>query len=40
MKYAVEMVLGAMIYIQSFLRIFSGIQKFMGGWGTHSKVIS
>jgi hypothetical protein len=31
MKYAVEMGLGAMIYIPGFTRIGSGIQKLMGG---------
>jgi hypothetical protein len=30
MKYAVEMGSGAMIYIRSFIRIGSGIQKVMG----------
>jgi hypothetical protein len=34
MKYAVEMCSGAMIYISSFTKIGSGIQKFMGG-GIH-----
>jgi hypothetical protein len=31
MKYAVEMGSGAMIYIASFIKIGSGIQKFIGG---------
>jgi hypothetical protein len=31
MKYAVETGSGAMIYIPSFLKIGSGIQKLMGG---------
>jgi hypothetical protein len=31
MKYAVEMGSGAMIYIPSFIKIGSGIQKLMGG---------
>jgi hypothetical protein len=30
MKYAVEMGSGAMIYIQSFVKICSGIQKLKG----------
>jgi hypothetical protein len=33
MKYAVEMDSVAMIYIPSFVKIGSGIQKFMVGWG-------
>jgi hypothetical protein len=33
MKYAVEMDSGAMIYIPSFIKIYSGIQKMMGGGG-------
>jgi hypothetical protein len=37
MKYAVEMGSGAMIYIPSFIKIGSGIQKFMVGGGyTHT----
>jgi hypothetical protein len=41
MKYAVEMGSGTMIYIQSFIKIGSGIQKLMGAdMQTHSKVIS
>jgi hypothetical protein len=44
MKYAVEMGSGAMIYIPSFVKIGSGIQKLMGGGMEHrhtdSKVIS
>jgi hypothetical protein len=31
MKYAVEMGSGAMVYIPSFIKIGSGIQKFMRG---------
>jgi hypothetical protein len=31
MKYAVEMGSGAMIYIPSFIKIGSGIQKLRGG---------
>jgi hypothetical protein len=31
MKYAVEMGSGAIIYIPSFIKIGSGIQKLMGG---------
>jgi hypothetical protein len=31
MKYAVEMGSSAMIYIPSFIKIASGIQKLMGG---------
>jgi hypothetical protein len=33
MKYAVEMGSGAMIYIPSFIKIGSGIQKLSGGGG-------
>jgi hypothetical protein len=33
MKYAVEMGSGAMIYIPSFIKTGSGIQKLMGGVG-------
>jgi hypothetical protein len=42
MKYAVEMGSGALIYISSFIKIGSGIQKLMGGIHiqTHSKMIS
>jgi hypothetical protein len=36
-KYAVEMGSGAMIYIPSFIKVGSSIQKFMGG--IHSMVI-
>jgi hypothetical protein len=32
MEYAVEMGSGAMIYIQSFIKIGSGIGKLMGGF--------
>jgi hypothetical protein len=31
MKYAIKMGSGAMIYIPSFIKIGSGIQKLMGG---------
>jgi hypothetical protein len=31
MKYAVEIVSGAMIYITSFIKFGSGIQKLLGG---------
>jgi hypothetical protein len=34
-KYAVEMGSGAMIYILSFIKIGSGIQKLMGDTQTH-----
>jgi hypothetical protein len=34
MKYAVEMISGAMIYIPSFIKIGSDIQK-LGGRGIH-----
>jgi hypothetical protein len=42
MKYAVEMVSGAMVYIPSFIMIGSGIQKLIGRIHRHtdSKVIS
>jgi hypothetical protein len=44
MKYTAEMSSGAVMYIPSFIKIGSGIQKFIGGGGggsqTHSKVIS
>jgi hypothetical protein len=33
MKYAVEMGSGAMIYIPSFIKIGSALQKLMGGGG-------
>jgi hypothetical protein len=33
MEYAVEMGSGAMIYIPSFIKIDSAIQKLMGGGG-------
>jgi hypothetical protein len=32
MKYVVEMGSGAMIYIPSFIKTDSGIQKFIGGY--------
>jgi hypothetical protein len=42
MKYAVEMGSGAVIYVSSFIKIGSGIQKMLGGIyiQTESKVIS
>jgi hypothetical protein len=42
MKYAFEMDWGAMIYIPSFIKTGSGIQKLIGGIHRHtdSKVIS
>jgi hypothetical protein len=42
MKYAVEMISGVMIYIQSFIKIGSGIQKLIrGGYtDTHSMVLA
>jgi hypothetical protein len=36
MKYAVEIRSGAMIYIPNFIKIGSGIQKFMWGILTHT----
>jgi hypothetical protein len=47
MKYAVEMGSGAMIYIPSFIKIGSGIEKMVGGgfidtqtaWGSHMRTI-
>jgi hypothetical protein len=33
MKYAVEMGSGAMVYIQSFIKIDSGIETLIGGGG-------
>jgi hypothetical protein len=39
MKYAIEMDLDAMIYIPSFIKIGSGIQKLIGGH-TDDRVIS
>jgi hypothetical protein len=36
MKYAVEMGSGAMIYIPSFIKIGSGIQKLMGRVHRHT----
>jgi hypothetical protein len=35
MKYCVEMGSGAMIYIPSFIKIGSGIQKLIGGEAIH-----
>jgi hypothetical protein len=37
MKQAIEMGSGAMIYIISFIKIGSGIQKLMGGGGFTDK---
>jgi hypothetical protein len=37
MKYAVQMVSGAMIYTPKFIKSGSGIQKVMGGGFTHRK---
>jgi hypothetical protein len=37
MKYAVEMGSGSMIYIPSFLKIGSGIQKLIGGGFTDTQ---
>jgi hypothetical protein len=34
MVYAIEMASGGIIYIPSFIKIYSGIQKLMG-WGIH-----
>jgi hypothetical protein len=36
MKYAVEIGSGAMIYIPSFIKTGSGIQKLMGGIHRHT----
>jgi hypothetical protein len=36
MKYAIKMGSGAMIYISSFMKIGSGIQKLIGG-GEHKQ---
>jgi hypothetical protein len=36
MKYSVEMGSGAMIYIPSFIKIGSGIQKLIGGSHRHT----
>jgi hypothetical protein len=33
MKYAVELGSGAMIYVPSFIKIGSGVQKLIGWWG-------
>jgi hypothetical protein len=35
MKYAVEMDSGAMIYVPSFIKIDSGVQKLIGGIQRH-----
>jgi hypothetical protein len=40
MKYAVEMGSGAVIYIQSFIKIGSGIQKLIDGYTQHGDRIS
>jgi hypothetical protein len=46
MKCAVEMGSGAMIYVLSFIKIGSDIQKLMGGytdtqtgWGSHKPIL-
>jgi hypothetical protein len=45
MKYAVEMYSGAMIYVPSFIKIGSGIQKLMGegdtqtAWRSHKPTL-
>jgi hypothetical protein len=39
MKYAVELGSGAMMYIGSFVKIDSGIQKLMGGGDTQTDSI-
>jgi hypothetical protein len=36
MKYAADMVSGAMIYILNFIKIGSGIQKLIGGMHRHT----
>jgi hypothetical protein len=38
MKYAAEMGLGAMIYITSFIKSVSGIQKFMRMGGGYTDI--
>jgi hypothetical protein len=38
MKYAVEMVSGAMIYVPNFIKIDSGIQKFIKGAQIHRSI--
>jgi hypothetical protein len=40
MKYVAEMDSSAMVYISSFMKIGSGIQRLMGGWYRDSMVIS
>jgi hypothetical protein len=47
MKYAVNMASGEMVYIPTFIKIGSGLQKLLGGYTdtnththTHTKVIS
>jgi hypothetical protein len=40
MKYAVEIGSGAMIYIPSFIKIVSGIQKLMGAGFTDRSLLS
>jgi hypothetical protein len=37
MKYIIEMGSGAMIYIPSFIKIGSGIQKLIGGIHRHTE---
>jgi hypothetical protein len=36
MKYAVEMGSGAMMYVPSFIKICSGMQKLLGGIHSHT----
>jgi hypothetical protein len=38
MKYAIEIVSGAMMYVPSFVEIGLGIQKLMAGGGYYSSV--
>jgi hypothetical protein len=40
MKYAVEMCSGAMIYISSFIKVGSGIQKLRGGEYTGTNTLA
>jgi hypothetical protein len=40
MKYAAEMASGVMTYIPNFIKIGSGIQKLIWGWGKAGKVMS
>jgi hypothetical protein len=36
MKYAIDMDIGAMIYVPCFIKIGSGIQKLIGGGGGYT----